>query len=557
MVFASGVEVHQDGQSQPALATIMEKSAITTPEAVVEKSEKVQVNVDEIPDVEFEAPPSSPKTLRDRFSKENLKQIRSILLRFLHFTGPGTLISVAYVDPDNFQTALDAGAQFQYKLLCIMLLGVFMAIYLQALAAKLGSVTGLNLAQMNRAYLGPGTLISVAYVDPDNFQTALDAGAQFQYKLLCIMLLGVFMAIYLQALAAKLGSVTGLNLAQMNRAYLLRVFEAFVSIFIIGVFASFCIELSMITAPVGEVFGGYLPSKEVFTGSGPFQSCAILGGILMPHSLYLGSGLVQKRMQTFDASQGIVHEARPSSSKFAIQLYRPTLSAIKSCMSYSIAELCISLFVVTLFINSAILIVAASSLSSDAANADLPGVYRLFVSTIGQASGTLFACALLFSGVSAGIVCTMAGQLVCEGALDWRMRPFFRRLLTRSLSIIPAVIISASQGQQGLAAALNACNVVLSVALIFLTFPLIWYTSLNKYMRVNIDDTETPLGVVDGILNYDTERAFRSGSSFTEGTVSLANTWLTTTVAWLVWVIVAGFNVATLTFLGLGIGSED
>lgn len=289
----------------------------------------------------------------------------------------------------------------------------------------------------------------------------------------------------------------------------------------------------------------------------PFQSCAILGGILMPHSLYLGSGLVQKRMQDFDDTHtGQTHLARPSSSKFAITLYRPTLTAIKSCMSYSIAELCVSLFVVTLFINSAILIVAASSLGDGAANADLPGVYRLFVTTIGQASGTLFACALLFSGVSAGIVCTMAGQLVCEGALDWRMRPFYRRLLTRSLSIIPAVIISASQGQSGLAAALNACNVVLSVALIFLTFPLIWYTSWDKYMRVSVDDA-VALGVVDGILNYDTERAFRTGSSFREGTVSLANSWVTTTVAWLVWLIVAGFNVATLTFLGLGIGSED
>lgn len=251
----------------------------------------------------------------------------------------------------------------------------------------------------------------------------------------------------------------------------LRIFEMFVSVFIIGVFVSFCIELSLIAAPAAEVFKGFLPSREIFVSSGLFQSCAILGGIMMPHSLYLGSGLVQTRMRDFDSSSGVLHEARASDSKFAIKLYRPTLSAIKSCMSYSIAEICISLFVITLFINSSILIVAASSLTEAAANADLPGVYALFVSTIGQASGTVFAFALLFSGVSAGIVCTMAGQLVCEGAMDWRMKPFFRRLLTRSVSIIPAVIIAASQGQTGLAAALNGCNVVLSVALIFLTFP--------------------------------------------------------------------------------------
>lgn len=210
----------------------------------------------------------------------------------------------------------------------------------------------------------------------------------------------------------------------------------------------------------------------------------------MPHSLYLGSGFVQHRMRDFDVASGTLHEARASNTKYAITLYRPTISAIRSCMKYSIAEMCISLFIITLFINSAILIVAASELSTNAANADLPGVYRLFVSTIGQASGTIFALALLFSGVSAGIVCTMAGQLICEGALDWRMKPFYRRLLTRSVSVIPAIIIAASEGQTGLAAALNGCNVVLSVALIFLTLPLVWYTSRERYMRVKIDDSE-------------------------------------------------------------------
>lgn len=337
----------------------------------------------------------------------------------------------------------------------------------------------------------------------------------------------------------------------------LRLFEMFVSVFIIGVFVSFCIELSLITEPVGEVFRGYLPSKELFHGSGLFQSCAILGGILMPHSLYLGSGLVQTRMREFDTNAGVCHTALASDSKYAINLYRPTLTAIKECMSYSIAEICISLFVITLFINSAILIVAASSLNTSASNADLPGVYALFVSTIGQASGTIFAFALLFSGISAGIVCTMAGQLICEGAMDWRMRPFFRRLLTRTVSIIPAVIIAASEGQTGLAAALNGCNVVLSVALIFLTFPLIWYTCSDRYMRVNINDRDEPLGVLDGVLNHDTNRALRDVEGYAERTVSLANNWATTVGAWVIWTVVAAFNGATLVFLALGIGSES
>ena len=273
----------------------------------------------------------------------------------------------------------------------------------------------------------------------------------------------------------------------------------------------------------------------------------------MPHTIYLGSGLVQARMRDVDESKLTCHKALPSSSKYAVQLYRPTLSAIKACMSYSIAELCITLFVVAVFVNSAILIVAAAHLSTSAGDADLYGIYTLFVSTIGQSSGTIFALALLFSGISAGIVATMAGQLICEGAFNWRMRPFLRRLLTRVVAILPALVIAASDGQAGLAAALNGCNVVLSVALIFITFPLIWYTSCDRYMRVKVDDTAEPVGVVNGLFNYDTERAMAASGSDIEGTISLANSWVTAIAGWGIWVVIASMNIATLTFLGLGL----
>jgi metal iron transporter len=147
--------------------------------------------------------------------------------------------------------------------------------------------------------------------------------------------------------------------------------------------------------------------------------------------------------------------------------------------------------------------------------------------------------------------------MIREGALDWRMKPIYRRILNRSISIIPAVIITASEGQAGLAAALNGCKVMLSVVLVFLTFPLIWYTSCHKYMRVNVDDNEVPLGVVDGVLIHDTERSIASSSaSSIERTVSWANSWPVTIIAWLIWAV-AAFNVATLTFLALGIGSES
>lgn len=275
----------------------------------------------------------------------------------------------------------------------------------------------------------------------------------------------------------------------------------------------------------------------------------------MPHALYLGSGLVQARMRNFDHAHSTYHSALPTqNSKFAIPLYRPTLSAIASCMSWSIAELCITLFVVTIFVNAAILIIAAARFYPNSIEATLPGMYELFNSTIGHASGTIFALSLLFSGLSSGIVATMAGQLVCEGAMNWRIHPFLRRLLTRCIACIPALIIAASTGQEGLAAALNACNVVLSIALIFLTFPLIWYTSSHRYMRVNVDDRREPVGVVDGILSYDVVRGLEARE---EGTVSLVNNWGTTVGAFAIWGIVVALNVALLTLLGLGIGGEE
>jgi metal iron transporter len=277
----------------------------------------------------------------------------------------------------------------------------------------------------------------------------------------------------------------------------------------------------------------------------------------MPHTIYLGSGLVQSRMRDIDRLHNRLHSVRASDSKYAIQLYRPTLSTIKSCMSYTIAELCITLFIIAIFVNSAVLIIAGAAFTDpDDSDADLPGLYQIFVSTIGQASGTVFALSLLFSGVSAGIVATMAGQMICEGAMNWRMSPFLRRFLTRTISIIPAIVIAGAEGQAGLAAALNGCNVVLSVALIFLTFPLLWFTSQNKYMRVRIDDNQEPVGVVDGILTYQTERAIWAAGGDVEGTISLANNKATTIVGWIIWFIVAAMNVATLTFLGLGLGGD-
>ncbi|CAD6442065.1 1eda123d-e63a-4fd1-8a5f-5a04cbdb2bec [Sclerotinia trifoliorum] len=520
----------------------------------LEKKSSIIVVVGNEPQGSSSSSSSSQTYLPLRYAR----QVAGLLWKFAKFTGPGAIISVAYIDPDNYQSDLTAGAKFEYKLLCAVVFSNLAAIFLQALSTKLGCVTGMDLAQMNRAHLHPWLNIAL-WILAECAIICTDIG----------QVIGT--AIALNLLNPKITLIAGCVISVSDTLFILlfykpdgsirrlRIFEMFISVFVVAIFVMFCIELSFITAPANQVFKGLLPSKTIFVGQGLFQSCAILGGNIMPHTIYLGSGLVQARMREFDHKNEKYHEARTSNSKSATMLYRPTLSAIKSCMSSTIAELCITLFIVANFVNSAILIVAAASLSEENQNADLPGMYQLFVDTIGQAAGTIFAVGLLFSGISAGIVATMAGQLICEGAMDWRLSPFVRRLVTRCISIVPAVVIAAAAGQRGLAKALVVGNVVLSVSLIFVTAPLVWYTSAERFMRVGVEDGDGVAGMGSGIVGARLRDADAREDGRGDGgaTVSLANGWAVTSMGWLLWFVVAGMNVALLTFLGLGIGGDD
>jgi metal iron transporter len=355
----------------------------------------------------------------------------------------------------------------------------------------------------------------------------------------------------------------------------LRIFEFFVVSLVLGVVILFCIELSLIKdTPVGHVFKGYLPSKAIIESEGLFQACGILGATVMPHSLYLGSGIVQPRLLDYDLKNGHVAPQvnspnnRSSSDNSHKAPYQPSLSAINFCLKYSIVELALSLFTFALFVNSAILIVAGASLydlpDTDAATASLFSIHDLLTSTIAPAAGTIFAIALLLSGISAGIVCTIAGQMVSEGALNWSMAPWLRRLITRSISITPSIIIAGAVGREGLTAALNGSQVALSVALPFISAPIIYFTCRNKFMTVKTgasreryleeeaDDLEMDSAsrVQSGGI-VGSRVAEESGIPVEEG-VGMRNSWYTTAVAILIWIIIAVMNVANLVLLGLG-----
>ncbi|KAK4948766.1 NRAMP-like transporter smf-3 [Elasticomyces elasticus] len=450
------------------------------------------------------------------------------LQKYAKFVGPGFLIAVAYIDPGNYATDVQAGAAMRYRHLFVILLSNLFAIFLQSLCIKLGSVTGLNLAENCRKHL-PKWLTITLYLFAEAAIIATDMAEVIGSAIALNLLLHIPLV---AGCAITLIDVLLLLLfykpdGSMTR---LRVFEFFVMGLVLGVMVCFCIQLSYIRdTSAAEVFQGYLPSAAVVQGNGIYLSCGIMGATVMPHSIFLGSGVVQPRLKQFDEQNG--HIMVGDESDDDAEKYRPSVNAIRSCLKYSVAELAFSLFTFALFVNSAILIVAGSSLypETSATDADLFGIHDLLSKNLSKGAGTIFALALLLSGTSAGIVCTMAGQMVSEGMLHWTIKPWMRRLITRSISITPSIIIAAAVGKEGLNQALTASQVALSVILPFVTAPLVWFTCRSHIMSVPDD-----AGV-------------RGGEA-----VNMRNGWVIATLSVLIWLVLVVMNIALLVLVGLG-----
>ncbi|KAI9752996.1 MAG: hypothetical protein M4579_005381 [Chaenotheca gracillima] len=450
--------------------------------------------------------------------------------KFAKFVGPGFMVSVAYIDPGNYSTDTSAGATYRFQLLFVILMSNLFAIFLQSLCVKLGTVTGLNLAENCRLHL-PKWLNILLYLFAEGAIIATDIAEVIGSAIALNLLLHVPLV---AGCAITLVDVLVILIfydpsGSMRR---LRAFEGFIIVLVLGVVICFCVELSYIRGyTVGEVMKGYIPSPAVVETKGLYLSCGILGATVMPHSLYLGSGLVQSRLRSYDEDLGDSHaDAESPDDGDDAPKYRPSLAAIHYCLRHSVIELTVCLFTFALFVNSSILIVAGASLSKipNAADADLFDVHDLLSRTLAPVAGTVFALALFLSGTSAGIVCTMAGQMVSEGALNWTVKPWLRRLLTRSISITPSIIIAAAVGRDGLSAALNGTQVALSVILPFVSAPLIYFTCRNKYMSVSTSD--------------------RGQESF----VKMRNNWITATFAVLIWLVIVIMNVALLVLEGKG-----
>lgn len=436
-----------------------------------------------------------------------------------------------------------------------MLLANIFAIFLQSLCINLGTVTGRNLAQMIRLHCPPW-LNYTLWLFGESAIIATDMAE----------VIGTAIALSLLS-DGKIPLVAGCAISIADVLFILifyrpngasitarRVFEFFVALLVLGVLICFSIQLSFIKdTSVGEVFHGYVPSSTLVQGKALYQACGILGATVMPHSLYLGSGLVQDRLKDFDTTHNLLPRQSSLSSDdddasdtAKHEIYRPSLRAIHSCKGYATAECAISLATFALFVNSAILIVAGSALYGlpGAATTGLFGIYTLLNTSLAPATGTLFAVALLLSGLSAGIVCTLAGQIVCEGQLLLRMKPWKQRLLTRSISIAPSIIVAGALGSEGVDKALVGSQVALSVILPVVSAPLVWFTCFGKYMTVTVDaDDEDGAG-----LQRDGERREGEGAR----SINMRAHPVTAFFAVCVWAMLVIMNVALLVLLGLG-----
>ncbi|KAF2842081.1 transporter protein smf2 [Patellaria atrata CBS 101060] len=470
----------------------------------------------------------------------SLTRAREILVKYSKFVGPGFMVAVAYIDPGNYATDVAAGATYRFKLLFIILMSNLFAIFLQALCVKLGTVTGMNLAENCKAHL-PSWLNYVLYFFAESAIIATDIAEVIGTAIALNVLINVPLVAGCAISIVDVLIILLFYRPQNGSMKALRAFEFFVMALVLGVVICFCFQLSLIeNTSVKEVFRGYLPSHAVVESKGLLQSCGILGATVMPHSLYLGSGIVQPRLKEFDVRAGAISPSHGDEDDPALEKYRPSISAIRACMKYSIIECAISLFTFALFVNSSILIVAGASLSNTPAaeDADLFAIHDLLARTLAPVAGTIFALALLLSGTSAGIVCTIAGQMVSEGQLNWTVAPWVRRLITRAISITPSIIIAGAVGKQGLSRALEGSQVALSVILPFVSAPLIYFTCRNSVMTVATDGEGEVVG---------------EGEARVFGGVKMRNGWVTIVVAGVIWGIIVVMNVALLVLVGLGI----
>ena len=393
---------------------------------------------------------SLPEAYRSIPVAPNLSWFRKILV----FAGPGYLIAVGYMDPGNWATDLGGGSKFGYTLLSVVLISSLIAMFLQALSAKLGIATGRDLAQACRDHYSHRTAIFL-WIVCELAIAACDLaevlGSAVALKLLfgVPLLLGVILTAF-DVLAV---------LALQGRGF--RLIEAFVVALIGTIGICFAYEIFFARPLWLEAAAGFMPRLEILRNKEMlYIAIGIIGATVMPHNLYLHSSIVQTR------AFGEDEKGRRDAIRFSV---------IDSTVALGFA----------LFINAAILTLGAAAFHTRGLSevADIAEAYKLLSPVLGASlASTLFALALLASGQNSTLTGTLAGQIVMEGFLQIRLKPWIRRLVTRSIAILPAILVIGIAGEGSLTSLLILSQVVLSFQLPFAVIPLVQFTSERAKM---------------------------------------------------------------------------
>jgi len=369
------------------------------------------------------------------------------------FSGPGYLVAVGYMDPGNWATDLAGGSQFGYALLSVILLSNLMAILLQSLCARLGIVTGRDLAQACRDHYSRPVSF-VLWLLAEVAICACDLAEVIGSAIALNLLFGIPMIWGVSITALDVLAVMYLQ----NKGF--RYIEALVVTLIVTIGGCFLAEIIFSRPDVGDVMTGFWPRTDILKNPEMlYVAIGILGATVMPHNLYLHSSIVQTRKYEHTDT------GKAEAIKFA---------TIDSSVALMFA----------LFINAAILIVSAATFYGSGKDvAEIQDAYKLLSPTLGvPVASALFALALLASGQNSTLTGTLAGQIVMEGFLRIRLRPWLRRLITRLIAIIPAVIVTAIYGEHATAGLLVLSQVILSLQLSFAVVPLVVFTSSRKKM---------------------------------------------------------------------------
>ncbi|TVX99764.1 Nramp family divalent metal transporter [Cohnella terricola] len=373
--------------------------------------------------------------------------------KFFAFAGPGTLVAVGYVDPGNWATSIAGGARFGYTLLSVILISNLIAMLLQSLSAKLGIVTGRDLAQATRDAVGKKTAF-ILWILTELAIVATDLAEVIGSAIALNLLFGI--PLLLGILITTLDVLLLLLLQKKG----FRIIESIIIVLMATIFVVFAFEVIVSKPEVSALLGGYVPKFEIVSNPEMlFISLGILGATVMPHNLYLHSSIVQTRQ------------------------YKRTKEGRKEALKYSVIDSNVSLTFAFL-INSAILILGAAAFHGTGLNvSEIEGAYELLSPTVGVGiASTLFAVALLASGQNSTITGTLTGQIVMEGFVHLRVSPWLRRIITRLLAVVPAFIVTWIAGSRGTGDLLLWSQVVLSLQLPFAVIPLVLFTSDKRKM---------------------------------------------------------------------------